>query len=714
MFNVWIFIATFFAADAVVEGQRCFGSRCGDCLMNEGCIWCKDQVFYAQRCGSVLELNVSGCKEVVQRKSHTVKILENKDFSDGGSGLDPIQIKPQRIRIRLVPNSVRHYVMLHYKVARNFPLDLYFLHDPSKSMENLITSLTQLTNDIANEISNITTDFRFGLGTAMDKVISPFVRRDPKYLIYPCGTPHIYCDHPYSFLHRQSLTADTDVFKAALDKVNRTGNQDIVEGLFDGLMQVMVCGDKIGWRRKARRMVVYATDVNFHQAGDGRTAGILEPNDGLCHLDDRGYYTKAEIQDYPSVGQIIQKARENNINVIFVIGGKESTIMKSNYYDGLARHLPGNIHNASALSNDSKNILDIIRENYRKLREAVKLSTDGIPKELVLKIYSNCGTGGILEKTNMCEKLSFDTWVNFTVAFESKLTTCPSQRSFNMTIFPEGLDDRVQIEVEHQCDCDCQREPDAEPNSTICNRRGTYECGVCHCNKGWSGDSCECDERGTEAEACGTEMGICSNAGNCTCRECHCLEGYSGLKCECNDRTCPSHNGSLCGGHVHGNCSCGKCVCTSEYSGAACDCQRSEGTCMDNNRTICSDHGVCECGRCRCDQGFIGSLCDTCLACPDSCLEHFNCVECVGFRQGPLNDKMCKERCKNIEIVNILYDEESNFTENRKSCILRDTSGCFIYFNVYYTGIERSIQIKSRKPWESHLQRLHHDGTKSN
>lgn len=41
---------------------------------------------------------------------------------------------------------------------------------------------------------------------------------------------------------------------------------------------------------------------------------------------------------------------------------------------------------------------------------------------------------------------------------------------------------------------------------------------------------------------------ICSNAGNCTCRECNCLDGYSGLKCECNDRTCPSHNGSLCGG----------------------------------------------------------------------------------------------------------------------------------------------------------------------
>lgn len=37
-----------------------------------------NKVFYAERCGSFLELNVSGCKEVVQRKSHTVEILEVK------------------------------------------------------------------------------------------------------------------------------------------------------------------------------------------------------------------------------------------------------------------------------------------------------------------------------------------------------------------------------------------------------------------------------------------------------------------------------------------------------------------------------------------------------------------------------------------------------------------------------------------------------------
>lgn len=68
------------------------------------------------------------------------------------------------------------------------------------------------------------------------------------------------------------------------------------EGLLDGLMQVMVCGDRIGWRNKARKMVIYASDIQFHQAGDGRLAGILEPNDCMCHMDSTGKYSKAEIQ----------------------------------------------------------------------------------------------------------------------------------------------------------------------------------------------------------------------------------------------------------------------------------------------------------------------------------------------------------------------------------------------------------------------------------
>lgn len=32
------------------------------------------------------------------------------------------------------------------------------------------------------------------------------------------------------------------------------------------------------------------TDAGFHMAGDGKLAGILEPNDQQCHMKDNLYY----------------------------------------------------------------------------------------------------------------------------------------------------------------------------------------------------------------------------------------------------------------------------------------------------------------------------------------------------------------------------------------------------------------------------------------
>eukprot|EP00105_Crassostrea_gigas_P012340 XP_011428304.1 PREDICTED: integrin beta-3 [Crassostrea gigas] len=680
---------------ANVCSQACSGARCGDCLINDGCGWCKDSEFSFPRCAPINQLTDNGCVAVIKRKEHVVQLLQNDEFSDGGPGLEPVQIKPQRIKIRLTPNSQLRNVMVFYKIAKNFPLDLYFLNDPSYTMRQLTSSLNLLANDIANDIATLTTDFTFGLGTSMDKVVSPFTRQDPKYLATPCGTTSIPCDFPYSFIHRQSLTNDITAFTNAVRGVNTTGNQDIVEGLLDGLMQVMVCGDRIGWRKKSRRMVIYATDINFHHAGDGRVAGILQPNDGLCHLDSNGKYTMAEVQDYPSVGQILQKARENNINIIFVIGGAENEFIRNNYYDKFATYLPGGFNNASELTTDGSNILNIVGSSYRRLRETVKLVMTKVPEELDVEIYSNCRTGRILDKTNNCTGLTLEKWTNFTLFLFSNMTTCPDQRTVNFTIFPEGLEERVEIEVEHVCDCDCQLEPEAESNSTRCNQRGTYECGVCHCNEGWSGDSCECDERGSETEACGTEAGICSNAGNCTCRKCDCFEGFSGDKCECNDRNCPYFNGNLCGGPSNGRCSCGSCVCDPAYSGRACDCMTSTEACKDSNGTLCSDKGNCVCGKCECSAGFRGEVCERCQSCPGTCSTNNDCVECVGFNQGAYNQSVCLSKCGNVETVAIFLEPGNETTTT--SCILQDNFGCLIYYNVYETDTGRFVQVRSVK-----------------
>ncbi len=47
--------------------------------------------------------------------------------------------------------------------------------------------------------------------------------------------------------------------------------------------------DKIKWGN-VTRILVYTSDDTFHMAGDGRLAGVFQPHNGQCHLNDNGSY----------------------------------------------------------------------------------------------------------------------------------------------------------------------------------------------------------------------------------------------------------------------------------------------------------------------------------------------------------------------------------------------------------------------------------------
>jgi len=40
-------------------------------------------------------------------------------------------------------------------------------------------------------------------------------------------------------------------------------------------MQAIVCREQIGWRERARRLLVFSTDAGFHYAGDGKVRFII-------------------------------------------------------------------------------------------------------------------------------------------------------------------------------------------------------------------------------------------------------------------------------------------------------------------------------------------------------------------------------------------------------------------------------------------------------
>ncbi len=76
----------------------------------------------------------------------------------------------------------------------------------------------------------------------------------------------------------------------------------------------MKCKERLGWRRQSRKIIFLATDRDYHYAMDGKLLGILERNDGQCHLSGRqgepGYYTMSKYKDYPSISHINAVAQE--------------------------------------------------------------------------------------------------------------------------------------------------------------------------------------------------------------------------------------------------------------------------------------------------------------------------------------------------------------------------------------------------------------------
>ena len=107
--------------------------------------------------------------------------------------------------------------------------------------------------------------------------------------------------------------------------------------------------DRVGWRKSSRKIILLATDGDYHNALDGKLGtihkrrrhffpntecpppfhqiadvfygcplivGILHPNDGNCHLGQDGYHTKSKYLDYPSVSQINYVAKQVNFVLI--------------------------------------------------------------------------------------------------------------------------------------------------------------------------------------------------------------------------------------------------------------------------------------------------------------------------------------------------------------------------------------------------------------
>ncbi|XP_072179655.1 integrin beta-1-B-like [Diadema setosum] len=695
----WLFLAELFflslCTDAQTTGSAlCTKAKtCGDCItQNPSCAWCGQPDFQdnenVARCDNPQVLRERGCQEnYIENPLSSVDIIDDKPLSKAGDPLeDLVQVYPQSINVAMRPGETIP-INLQIRQAEDFPVDLYYLMDLSDSMNDDLVELRRLGPVLVAEMSNITRDFRLGFGAFIDKTVMPYIDIHPKKVKNPCLNKE--CGPAFSFHNFLPLTLETREFSEEVSKVNSSGNLDSPEGGMDAMMQATVCTQEIGWRDRARHLLLYTTDASFHIAGDGKLGGIVTPNDGKCHMRD-GMYTMADEQDYPSISRLSAAMQERSILPIFAIGKAGPTKQDPYvFYEDLPQYFSEAV--TARLSADSSNIVKLVKDIYRNITSAVKVE-DNSTSVFNLEYTAMCVDGGVYKGVSECSGLKLGDNVTFMVDVTMNEEACNSDKDeFIFKIEPPSLGEQLTVRVKPICSCDCANETARGPE--YCSNFGTYVCGACVCDQGRSGRNCECDR----AEAEGLDPSCvftnssseeCSGRGTCVCGQCECdsrdnpTESIFGAYCHCDNYRCRSYNGKICGGPDRGVCKCdldtGKnyCDCLEGYEGPACECPISNDTCRAPNGEICNGVGECVCGECQCsDDKYSGATCQICPDCPGECEINQPCVQCRAFHNGAYNKSQCKKCPHPIYIV-----KELRRSDGHTECRYTDDNGCTVIF----------------------------------
>ncbi|KAK8725734.1 hypothetical protein OTU49_010446 [Cherax quadricarinatus] len=689
---------------------------CSDCIQTPNCMWCgksgnftDDDGKYLSRCikrtDEVASRWRSSCgttdiyepgnyfEMIVDEELTQAGVLAGSGSSGGidgasGSGEAVVQIKPQRVSMKLRVQEA-YSMQVTFRQAEDYPVDLYYLMDLSKSMEDDKESLSKLGAQLAEEMQKITKNFKLGFGSFVDKVVMPYVSTVPEKLQAPCKD----CASPYGFRNALPLTSNADAFAKKVQDAPVSGNLDAPEGGFDAIMQAIVCQENINWRQEARRLLVFSTDAGFHYAGDGKLGGIVKPNDGKCHMDDDGeYYTHSTLQDYPSVSQINQVAKEHKMNLIFAVTAEQSSV-----YSRLSQMIEGS--SQGELTANSSNVVELVKGEYNKITSKVELK-DNATAPVFIRYFSKC-KGSTEKETSVCQGLRVGDQVEFRA--EVTVEKCPANSDDwrqVIGIYPVGLRENLTIDLEMLCDCQCER-PGNEgyiEGAELCNFHGTYQCGVCKCNSGYLGRTCECGTNtpwGTgnfDDTSCreSNSSAICSGRGTCTCGECKCNERdeanevVDGKFCQCTNFLCNRFNGLLCSGPDHGECVCNECKCKPGWTGEACNCEDSIVNCKNPaNDEICSNQGKCECNQCKCSENvdgrYSGKWCEDCPTCKGKCVPYKACVQCQVFETGEFTPEECIANCT---LFNATRVPEAIEEEGERLCSFFDENDCrfkFVY-----------------------------------
>jgi len=172
---------------------------CSECLQTPTCAWCMKEDYTSTdgaplpRCNQESFYSYGDIKGYQQSSSarnrcpasqvinpdNVFRILENRELIQESQYQQAVQIKPQHVSLTLRINEA-HNLDFYYEQAQDYPVDLYYLMDLSKSMEDDKEKLSALGTLLAETMQNITSNFRLGFGSFVDKVVMPYVSTVPR------------------------------------------------------------------------------------------------------------------------------------------------------------------------------------------------------------------------------------------------------------------------------------------------------------------------------------------------------------------------------------------------------------------------------------------------------------------------------------------------------------------------------------------------------
>ncbi|XP_072041176.1 integrin beta-6-like [Amphiura filiformis] len=219
--------------------------NCKECLKRDpACAWCTDDVFNI-RCDLEDSLITSGCLNITNPRG-SYDVIKDEPLGDADTSPinKTVQVQPQLIKLKLRKGETQRITLL-VRPAEDYPLDLYYLMDLSKSMVDDLKNLRNLGSVLARELQKLSSDVQMGFGSFVDKEIYPYVYTDPTELEESCNPPDLppvyTCAPAYGVRNSLSLTTDLDQFPEMVRLANYSSSITRPEGGMDALMQIAVC-----------------------------------------------------------------------------------------------------------------------------------------------------------------------------------------------------------------------------------------------------------------------------------------------------------------------------------------------------------------------------------------------------------------------------------------------------------------------------------------